>query len=69
MEFLLDRLKWFVVKKNGIFSTSTQNSRISLCVRAHYLKYVKGTHPGHQIAFLDFQIFLFVRKNNDFAEI
>ena len=28
----------------------------------------KGTHQGHRIAFLDFLIFLFVRKNNDFAE-
>ena len=30
-DFLLDRLKWFVVKKNGIFSTST-----------HILEYVLG---------------------------
>ena len=29
------------------------DSRINLYVRAHYLKYVKGTHQGHGIAFSD----------------
>ena len=51
------------------FLNINTDSRISLCVRAHYLKYVKGTHQGHRIAFSDFQFFVFVRKNNDFAEI
>ena len=51
------------------FFNFNTDSRISLCVRAHYLKYVNGTHQGHQIAFSDFLIFVFVRKNNDFAEI
>ena len=45
------------------------DSRISVCVSAHYLKYIKGTHQGHQVAFSDFSIFVFVRKNNYFAEI
>ena len=58
-----------VVKKNSLFSTSTQILLISLCVRAHFLKYVKGTHQGHQIAFSDFKFFVFVRKNKDFAEL
>ena len=44
------------------FFNFNTDSRISLCVRAHYLKYVKGTHQGHLTAFLDFQIFVFVRK-------
>ena len=36
------------------FFNFNTDSRISLCVRAHYLKYVKGTHQGHRIAFLEF---------------
>ena len=45
------------------FFNFNTDSRISLCVRAPYLKYVKGTHQSHQIAFL------YLLKNNDFAEI
>ena len=33
------------------FFNFNTDSRISLCVRAHYLKYVKGTHQSHRIAF------------------
>ena len=40
-------------EKYHFFNLNT-DSRISLCVRAHFLKYVKGTHQGHRIAFLDF---------------
>ena len=47
-----------------------RSSRISLCARAHYLRYVEGKHQGHRIAFSDFYKFVFnlVRKYNDFAE-
>ena len=44
-------------EKRHFFNFNT-DSRISLRVRAHYLKYVKGTHQGHQIAFSDFYFFL-----------
>ena len=55
-------------EKRHFFNFNT-DSRITLCVRAHYLKYVKGTHQGHRIAFSDFSNFVFVRKNKDFAKI
>ena len=51
------------------FSTSTHNSRISLCVRAQYLKYVKGTHQSHLKAFSDCYFLYLLEKNNDFAEL
>ena len=54
------------VEKWHFFNFNT-DSRIRLCVMAHYLMYVQGKHQGHQIAFSDFQNFVFVRKN-DFAE-
>ena len=55
-------------EKRHFFNFNT-DSRISLCVSAHFLKYVMGTHKGHGKAFSDFLIFVFVRINNDFAEI
>ena len=36
------------------FLNLNTDSRINLYVTAHYLKYVKGTHQGHRIAFSDF---------------
>ena len=43
-----------VMKKNGhIFHLNT-GSRISLCNRAHYLRYVECPHQGQCIAVSDF---------------
>ena len=53
------------MKKNGIFSTSHTDSRIRLCTRANYLRYVEGKHQGHQIAFSEILYWL---EKNDFAE-
>ena len=53
--------KWY-------FFNFNTDSRISLCARAYYFKYVEGTHQGHGIAFSDFNFFVFVRKNSNFAE-
>ena len=58
----------FCSEENWHFVNFNTDSRISLCARAHYLKYVKGTHQGHRIAFSDFYFFVFVSKNSDFAE-
>ena len=41
---MLDCLKCFVMNKNGIFFNFNTDSRISLCARAHYLRYVEGKH-------------------------
>ena len=51
------------------FFNFNTDSRVSLCVRTHYLKYVKGTHQGHRRAFFGFLFFVFNRKNIYFAEI
>ena len=56
------------MKKNGSFFYFNTDSRISLCARAHYLRYAEGSHQGHQIAFLDSKIFILFRKNTDFVE-
>ena len=51
---MLDSLNGFVMKKNGIFSTSTQILE-SVYVLGHiYLRYVESKHQGHRIEFLDF---------------
>ena len=50
------------------FFNFNTDSRISLCVRAQYLKYVKDTHQGHQIAFSNFKVLNLLEKNNNFAE-
>ena len=57
----LDEEKW------QFFNFNTE-SRICLCARAHYLRYVEGQHQGHQIALSHFLNFVLVRKNNDLAE-
>ena len=56
------------VEEKWYFFNFNTDSQISLCARAHYSKYVKGTHLGHQIAFSDFKFFVFVRKNSNLAE-
>ena len=43
-------------------------SRISLCARGHYLRYIEGKYQGHRIAFSDVLFFVLFRENNDFAE-
>ena len=50
-----------------IFNFNTY-TRISVCARVHYLRYVEGKHQGHRIAFSDFLNCVLFRENNDFAE-
>ena len=58
----------FCSEEKWHFFNFNTDSRISLCVGAHLLKYVEGKHQCHRIAFSDFKNFVFVRKNNNFAE-
>ena len=37
-------------------------SRISLCARGHYLRYVQGKHQGHRIALSDFKNLVLFRE-------
>ena len=67
--FSTEQIKIVCSEEKWHFFNFNTDSRISLCVRAQYLKYVKGTNQGHRIVFLDFLIFVFVQKNKDFAEI
>ena len=48
------QIKMVCSEEKWHFFNFNTDSRISLCVRVHYLKYVKGTHQGHRKAFLDF---------------
>ena len=50
------------MKKNGIILKFNTDSRISSCARAHCLRYVKGNHQSHRIAFPDFLNIVLVRK-------
>ena len=49
-------------EEKWIFFNLNTDSRISICVRAHYLKYVEGTHQGHQIAFSIFNFLYLLEK-------
>ena len=55
------------MKKMAFFNLNT-DSRISLCARAHYLRYVDGKHQCNRIAFSDLKKIVLVRKNYDFVK-
>ena len=61
------QFKLFCNKETLHFFNFNTYSRISLCAREHYLRYVEGKHQCHRIAFWDFYFVLF-RENNDFGE-
>ena len=58
--FCLTLFKMFCNEENGIFFNFNTDSSISLCARAHYLRYVKGKHQGHCITFSEFYNFVLV---------
>ena len=62
------QFKMFCNDEKWQFFNFNTDSRISLCAKAHYLRYVESKHQGYRKAFSDFWNFVLVRKNNDFAE-
>ena len=47
------------MKKTGIFFNFNTDSRISLCVGVHYLRYVEDRHHCQRMAFSDFSNVVF----------
>ena len=65
---MLDSLKCFCSGEKGIFVNFYTDSKISLCSRALFLRYVVGKNRGYRIALADFQNWPLTRKSNNFIE-
>ena len=64
--YYVGQYKMFCCGEKGIFVNCNTDSKINLCYRALFLRYVAGQNRGYRIALSDFKKWLLTRKKLQF---